>query len=831
MIISLNWLKKFTDITVPIEELSVLIGSRLVEIENVIDFGAKYQGIVIAAVKKVEKHPNADKLHVVEIDDGGVTKNVDRLDNGCVQVVCGAPNVREGIKVAWLPPGTTVPESYEKEALVLEARELRGVISNGMLASARELMFGDDHSGIVEIDVDVDPGTTLGQAYELDDYLLDIENKSLTHRPDCFGLIGFAREVAAIQGKTFVTPEWLKALEPVLSEAILEESIKPPTVVIDDTICSRYEAVVVAGVDAAKQSPLQVRTYLARSGMRPINAVVDTTNYLMLLTGQPLHAFDYDKFVKTSSTGHANIVVRTAKKDEKLKLLDGREVTLNNEDIVICAGDIPVALGGAMGGDNTEVDANTKNLLIESASFDLYKLRNTQMRHGIFSEAITRYTKGQPAAQTAPVLASAVRMLCDVAGGKRASDIIDIYPTPTKTGSITLTLVHVNDVLGLALTSEQVSDILARVELECLVSDQTLEVVVPFWRADLHIPEDIIEEIARINGYDQIEPTLPLRSLRAHSPSDFKQFKDKLSTILASSGANEVLSYSFVPGDLLQKTGQKIEDSYKIVNAISPRLQYYRQTLTPSLLELVRSGGKAGYDEFALFEFNKTHNKVHGNSEDGLPGEVNILALVYASQQALPGAPFFTAKRYLDFVATKLGLTFVYKPFDVDPGYPVTAPFDYQRSAQVIDKASGEFIGMIGEYHRSVIKALKLPTFVAGFEIGPEALAKAVVQNGPGYVPLSKYPGTTRDVCFRVSTDVAYQSLIESLEPVMQSKDLDMSFVPLDIYQRPGDTSHKQITLRVSITDHSTTISAERANGVVESMAQAAKQACDGEVI
>ncbi|MBC7868970.1 hypothetical protein H7X69_02210, partial [Candidatus Saccharibacteria bacterium] len=280
MIISVNWLKKFTDIDLPIDELASLIGARLVEIEKVIDLGAKYKDVTVVRVVECAAIEGTDHLSVTKINDGGAVKDVERDENGLVQVVCGAPNVRVGMLVAWLPSGSIVPETFGgAEPFVLGVRNLRGVTSNGMLASAKELGLFDDQTGILEIDKELEVGTSFAVAYELNDYLLDIENKSLTHRPDAFGVIGFAREVAAITGKAFTTPEWLANIHPIF--AVKQSDVQSPTVSIDDpSLSARYQAVVLSGADGTRQSPLEIKTYLARVGVRPINAVVDVTNYL-----------------------------------------------------------------------------------------------------------------------------------------------------------------------------------------------------------------------------------------------------------------------------------------------------------------------------------------------------------------------------------------------------------------------------------------------------------------------------------------------------------------------------------------------------------------------
>lgn len=831
MIVSINWLKKFTEIDGTTDELATLIGSRLVEIEDVVGLGEKYKDVIVAKVVECQKVEGSDHLNVTKIDDGGVAADVERDENGLVQVVCGAPNVRAGLLVAWLPPSSTVPETFgDKEPFVLGARKLRGVMSNGMLASARELDLFDEHEGILEVDKNVAPGTKFADAYELNDTLLDIENKSLTHRPDTFGLIGFAREVAAIQGKAFVTPEALATTSPQWIDKIGDEPT--PSVTIDDTdLSARYQAVVLTNVDATAKSPLETQTYLARIGVRPHSAVVDATNYLMMLTGQPLHAFDYDK-LKAVNNGNIDIHVRSGREGEKLLLLDGREIELSTNDIVIANGDTAVALAGAMGGADTEIDGSTKNVLLESATFNLYNLRNTQMRHGIFSEAITRFTKGQPAALTAPVLAEAMVLLQESAGAKRASDVADAYPNDSQPAPVVVTIDRINAVLGSKFSVSDIVETLQNVEFTVALNDAKTELAVtaPYWRADIHIPEDIIEEVGRLNGFDTIEPTLPERDFTAVSPDDFDNVRAALRTALARAGANEILSYSFVHGDLLTKAGQKPEDSYRITNSISPDLQYYRQTLTPSLLSMVHPNIKAGFDTFAIFELNKAHNKPFGLDEDGVPKEIDYLALTVAAKKTGEGSPYYAAKKYLDFIAKSLHLDFVYTPIASEPGYPESAPFEYRRSAMVSDNLSGEYIGIVGEYKKSVQKAFKLPVDCAGFEIDPRAVLAATAKNGLTYRPLSRYPSTERDICFQVAQSVTYGQVVAATNEALAETGLETVVSPLDIYQ-PANVQTKNITLRIKLTSYEKTLTSDEVALVVGSIVTKVTAATNATVI
>lgn len=828
MIISVNWLKKYTDIDVSIDELTALIGSRLVEIEEVIDLGKKYEGVIIAKVVECAPLEGSDHLNLTKIDDGGVAKDVERDENGLVQVVCGAPNVRAGLTVAWLPPNSVVPETFgDAEPFVLGARKLRGAMSNGMLASAKELDLWEDHTGIIELEDERTPGESFAAAYELNDYLLDIENKSLTHRPDTFGIIGFAREVAGIMGKAFKTPERM-TLDGVAWPEKAGDFPTPKITIDNPELSSRYQAVVLTNVDSKIPfSPLETQTYLARVGVRPHSAVVDVTNYMMMISGQPLHAFDYDK-LKAVNNGEIDIHVRAGREGEKLVLLDDREIELSTNDIVIANGETAVALAGAMGGRDTEIDENTTTVLLESASFNLYNLRNTQMRHGIFSEAITRFTKGQPAELTTPVLAGAVDLLRLAAGADLASDVGDAYPVKQEFPKVYAMAEHMNAALGSNFTTDDIVRTLQNVEFDVSVNDKGLIVAVPpYWRADIHISEDLDEEVGRLNGFDSITPTLPKRDFTAVSPDDFDQFRAKVRKTLARAGANEVLTYSFVHGDVLKKAGQNINNAYRIVNSISPDLQYYRLTLTPNLLGLAHPNAKAGYDDFALFELNKTHSKVFGTDEDGLPKEVDLLALVVRRKVA-NGSAYYSARKLLDYLGESLGLVFSYTPIEVDPGYDESAPFDYKRSAMVY---TGEtYIGIVGEYKATVGKAFKLPEGIAGFELDPRALLRAAEAAGTGYAPLSRYPSTERDVCYQVTAETQYAAIHKAAMAAAVSDDVRIDITALDIYQAEGSAT-KNVTLRYALTPFAKTLSSDEANALVSAISDSVIAATHATII
>lgn len=828
MIISVNWLKKFTDIDVSIDELAMLIGARLVEIEGVENIGEKYKDVVVARVVECKKLEGSDHLNVTKLDDGGVVQGVERDENGLVQVVCGAPNVREGLLVAWLPPRSVVPETYhESEPFILAAKPLRGVVSNGMLASARELDLYDDHTGILEIDKEAAPGSSFAELYELNDYLLDIENKSLTHRPDAFGVIGFAREIAGIQGKAFITPNWLSVLEAHITPS---GSLEVPAVQIDDALLSsRFQMVALAGVNEASQSPVQLQTYLARSGMRPVNALVDVSNYLMLLTGQPSHAYDYDK-LKAVAGDDFTVRVRSGRSGEKLTLLDDKDIELSEADVVVAAGDTAIGLAGIMGGQSTLTDSSTQSVLLEVATFDLYRMRSSQMRHGIFSEAVTRFTKGIPAPLGGPVLTEAVRMLGVYTGATPASAVAEDYPVPFAPITVRVSEAHINATLGTQFAAEDIAELLENVGFTVQFNGLAAVVEVPYWRQDIHIPEDIIEEVGRLAGFDTINLTLPRRDFVAVTPTDFDMFRSRLRSLFVRAGANEVLTYSFVHGDLLEKAGIKISNSYKIVNSISPELQYYRQSLMPSLLNQVSPNSKAGYDTFALFECNKVHQKDAGLTDEAVPVEEDRLALVLTDTKQ-QGVAYYQAKSLLDYALKTFAIEVLYRPFGDTHDDALSAPFEPKRSAHIIDVQTGELLGVIGEYKRSVQKNFKLSSYAAGFELNMRALQALAAKTSGQYKPLSRYPGTERDVCFQVADSITYAQVEQAARTALAGYDsLITTLNPLDLYQAEGSVT-KNITLRFGVTSYANTITNEEVNAVINSVIRQVADATDGKVI
>lgn len=823
MIISVNWLKKFVPDLPEIDELSKLIGARLVEIESIENLNEKYKDVVIARVISAKKVEGSDHLNLCKIDDGGKRDGVERDENGFIQVVCGAPNVREGLFVAWLPPKAIVPETFGGENFQLSARKLMGNMSNGMIASLRELGLGDEHNGILEISPEafengLQAGDSFAEKFELNDYLLEVENKSLTHRPDCFGIVGFAREVAGILGQKFIEPDFIRGLGfKTQSDKTVEVEIRNPE------ICERYTAAIFDVSDILKNPNLTLeKTYLLRSGMRPIDAITDLANELMLETGQPLHTFDFDKLVEINGSENVKMTVRKAFENEELELLDGRKIKMSQNDIVIATGENgknAVALAGAMGGKSTEIDENTTRILVESATFNLYNLRNTQMRHGIFSEAITRFTKGVPEMMSRKVLdLFGVQLLA--LGGKPLSEVVDsngdFYYNKTE---ISVSKDKINQILGTDFSNEEIQQTLENVGI--LAKYENSETfMIPFWRNDLHIEEDLIEEVGRLNGYDNIKLQLPKRTFRAVKKAKIDLLQSEIREILASSGANEILTYTFVHGDLLEKAGQDPKNAYKIVNSISPELQYYRQTLTPSLLSKVNQNIRAGFSEFAIFEMNKITEKMLGLNEENVPFEQKKLAFIYTKSKGENA--FFEAKNYAEFLFKKLGLKVEFVKFDLSKS-PLSTEFEPKRSAliKISDSEGEKILGVIGEFKKKIQKALKLPESTAGFELDLGILLENIGRTNVKIKAFSKFQSVERDISINVDETRQFAEIFGIFENISSEfKDVEIEISPIDIFNNGDGT--KNISIRFKITPFEKTLTGDEIREIMQKIEEKA---------
>lgn len=831
MRVSLNHIKRFIDFELPAaESLVATINQQLGGVEETFDLGAVYEGAVIVRVESCEKHPNADKLNICQVDDGS---------GELTQVVCGAPNVHAGMFAVWLKPGSTVPSTaHDKEPFVLGARELRGVMSNGMMASPKELALGDSHDGILEISADemtvsgdaISAGLPFGQAFGLNDSIIEIENKMFTHRPDLFGQLGVAREIAGILGQAFSSPKWYTTPS-VDTLAVASDTL--PLVVFNQAgeNVPRFMTMVIKDVQI-KPSPLWLQCALVSMGGKPINNVVDLTNYIMLLTAQPTHAYDYDKI-----RGHT-IGARMAKTGESVGLLNGKTYQLDSSDIVIADEIGPIGLAGIMGGGDSEVSSSTTNLVIEVANFDMYTLRRSSMRHGVFTDALTRFNKGQSPYQNPAVLGQLVTLIQETAGGSVASEVFDMGDSFDRgydgklygeTGVITMSFI--NERLGTDLSAAEIAGLLTNVEFDTDIDGDSIDYRAPFWRTDIIEAEDIVEEVGRLYGFDKLPRILPPRSAKPASKNPRRQLKQQLRGALSRLGANEVLTYSFVNEKLLTKSGQNHEHAYRISNALSPDLQYYRVSLTPSLLDKVNMNYRAGYESFGLFELGKAHFMGEmDEAEPTVPNEDEHLAFVIAGGDTKNGAAFFAAKRYFEQTVTLAEDVRLIKlaEFTADDvwGAQLAAPYDKDRSLAVVK--DNQLWGVIGEFTASVQKSFKLPKCSAGFEIHLDAIAA----HSSTYRPLSKFPATTRDISLKASGDITYEHLHAAVQEVLDTLDdtFTTEITPLSIYRADGSTD-KTTTFRISFVNHERTLTDDDVSAVVSDITAACQDAFSAIVV
>ena len=863
MLISLNAIKRYVKIpdSLSNSDLMRLIGSRLVEVEGTESLAEKYQNIYIAKVVKCTDIEGTH-LHLCEIDAGSHNSEFSTLENGLIQVVCGAPNVRAGILVAWLAPGAIVPSTFGTENFQLSVRKLRGYESYGMIAGPDELGFGNEHKYIAEIASDLaNPGDTFISVFGLDDIIIDIENKSLTHRPDTFGIIGFAREVAGILGQKFDEPSIYQGNFRTQSEIFPRQNNELTIEIADQKLCPRYSCVVLDQSDFTKEKTPEVPDnrpltkdgiFLYKAGMRPVSQIVDATNLTMLETGQPLHAFDYDKFIAIGGTDQPKILVRCAKTGEKLTLLDDTEVELNENDIVITSNDVPVALAGAMGGKNTEIDENTKRILLESATFSLYNLRKTQMAHGIFSEAITRFTKGQPAFGTVPAL----RLCLEKLGVKNLDQVafadqnsVENQPDSDKS-LIVISLSDLNQTLGAEFTAAEIKQTLENVGFlvtadtnntidstahndsatNDLATDQ-LVVKAPLWRTDIHIKEDIYEEMGRLTGFDNIPKTLPIRSFKGSPKNPLFTLKTQLRNILSDAiGANELLTYSFVSKALQQKVGEDVGESYEIVNSISPELQCFRQSIIPSLLEKTYENQKAGYKDFVLYEMNQVAKKSFGLQSDQTPKMQSHLAICLEGD-------YYQIKQICETLGRRLGFDFDFSEISAQDlnaqnlnaqnlnvqnlnaqnlnihNFPYFEPL---HSVNI--KIAQKTIGTLGEIRHTVLKSMKLKN-IAALEIDLTPLLSLTPQLR-GAKKISRFPSVSRDLTVRTPDTISFAKLSQKIEDAIKRDALVYNIEPVSIYRQTENSDTRNCSFHLNFASTVKTMSADEISAIMKQIEQ-----------
>jgi len=747
----ISWLREYVDITMPIEDLAerlTLAGLEVKSIDRVGDWWDRGR-VVVGRVLRVEPHPNADRLTLPVVDYGGPQP---------IQVVTGAPNIRvgeAGAKVALALTGARLLDGYadEKRWITLKPSRIRGVPSEGMVCSEKELGLSDQHEGILLLPDDAPVGMPL--ADYLGDTVLDIDVTPNLAR--CLSIIGIAREVAALTGSTLkLERPQMKAEGPPAGEQISVE-------IADPDLCPRYTATIIRGIKAG-QSPFWMQRRLQMCGVRPISNIVDITNYVMLEWGQPLHAFDYNRLRgpsgKTPPDDKPVIRVRRARRGETITTLDGQVRELDPDILLITDGGGPIAVAGVMGGLDSEITADTKDVVLEAAAFDLYGNRVASKRLRLTSEAAARFGRGVPPALVDQASSRATELMRTVAGGTIQAGIVDAYPVPQPRVVVPLSPDRARRRLGLDIADSEMALLLSSLQFEIDRSSEPWQVTVPDHRLDVAIEADLYEEIGRAYGYEK----LPATRLRDELPPEHDdrevRGEEVLRNLLVAAGLQEVITYSLVDCHLeapLQPNGSVSEDDYvRVVNPLSADRQWMRRLILPGLLGAARDN--AHYTEsLRLFEIGRVFEPVAGEE---LPNEPSHCAAVMVGPAEAPywGAAqpryldFFDCKGALEEVAGRMGVKLRFSALKREGMHP--------GKTAAISLEDGAEIGYLGELHpavRSFYGLPERPTLV--WELSLKPLIGAWVEHAP-VEPVSRFPPVIQDLALILSQDIP-ESLVE----------------------------------------------------------------------
>ena len=724
MLLSMNWISDFVDFT-GLDKIELIRKFSLstAEVENEIFYkGSELSGVVVAEVKSVENHPESKKLHLLKVDVG---------EDELTDVVCGAPNVRVGMKTAFAKVGARLGE------ITIAPRPLAGHMSYGMCCSEAELGISDDHSGIMDISEDAANGTDIKELYEIDDIVFEVDNKSLTNRPDLWGHYGIAREFAALSGRELkpLAVEDLKAYAE-LSKVDMK---------IEDPLCQRYSCLQVENI-TRRVSPVNMRIRLFYCGMRGINFLADLTNYLMLEMGQPMHAFDSRKVEK--------IRIRRFDKPFVFTTLDGVERNIDENTLMICNGDQPVAIAGIMGGLDSEIVGDTTRLTLESATFDAASIRKSTVRLSHRTDSSMRYEKSLDPEMTDVAIARFLYLLKKYDGGaKVVSALTDEYAFKYDTVELTFDKAFVDRYTGIEIDNDTILKTLSSLGFKAELSGDTFDVVVPSWRAtkDVTIKADIIEEITRIYGYDNFEINTTRSPLYPVRMDVVKEDEDKIKDILVKRySLHEVHSYVWAYYDEQRELGIPLEPNIRLANATNPNIETIRRSMIPTQLCQLRAN--TGYSpEFGIFEIGRV---VEGVDENNLCIEKKMLAVTLFSREKDVRALYFRLRDILAVVADDVKhKTLEFKTAEATHSYehPVNL------NTVLLD---GKEIGRIGIVHPTVGKKLDPKAAVVFAEIDMEAFADtknaSIIYDEP-----SKFPPMDYDLSVVVPSGVFFSDLAE----------------------------------------------------------------------
>ena len=737
MKVPLSWLRQYVDVDIPPSELAHRLTMAGVEVGEVQETGGWSQ-VYVGSVTSVRPHPNADRLRLCTVTTGpGEAGQAEEME-----VVCGAPNVAEGQKICFARVGAYLYNAHSEKQETLAAARIRGVESQGMICSELELGLGNDHTGIIVLPDDAPLGEPLSDY--LGDTILDLE---LTpNRLDCLSMLGIAHEVAALTGGTVTEPEirYEESGAPVGDRVSIS--------IADPDLCQRYTASVIDGVRIGP-SPQWLQDRLTRAGLRPISNVVDVTNFVMLEYNQPLHAFDLD------TVKGRTVIVRRARPGENLTTLDGVDRNLTTENLVIADSNDPIGLGGVIGGANSEIGPTTRTVLLEAANFNAINNRETATSLGLRTEATLRFEKGlRP--ELAPLgLRRATALVQEVAGGTVAHGIIDVYPErPVSPPTVTLTTRRLRQSLGMDVSLEQAQVALESLGFTCASARtserSSLVVTIPWWRNDVNIEDDLVEEVVRFIGYDAVPTVMLSTPIPYYSPTPAIALRDEIKDLLASGGMQEVINYTLVSSELLERVFPPAETAppMHVANPMSSTHEILRTTLQPGILATLASNQSSGPGPLRFFEAGRVFLPRSGD----LPEEVETVAAVISGQRSsdswLAGADgnggmdFFDAKGVVEWLLDQLNINAVWEPGE----HPV-----YQPGRCGAVKSDSATLGHVGEIHPNIREKFDLDTgIVAGFELDLYAILNALPDAERRFDPLPRFPSATRDLALVVPADV-----------------------------------------------------------------------------
>ncbi len=779
MKITYNWLKEYVDFDWDWPELAERLTMAGLAFEGVEDLGARYEGVVIGRVNACRPHESADRLTVCQVDVG----------TGVNTIVCGAPNVAAGQTVAVALPGTALPGGMR-----IKKVKIRGVASEGMLCAEDELGLGDSHDGIVVLDEDLPVGTPFAAATGLGDVVLDFE--VTPNRPDCLSLLGIAREVHALTGNPLRFPNAQVPESGPATAADVRIDIEAP----DD--CPRYVGRIVRGVEVGP-SPQWLQRRLQAVGQRPINNIVDITNYVLLELGHPLHAFDL------GALAQRRIVVRRARSGETLELLDGTECQLDEEMLVIADGTRPQALAGVMGGVHSQVSATTADILLESAYFAPSRVRLARSRLGLFTEAATRFERGADWDAPAQAMDRAARLIAELAGGAVAPNPLDAYPRPSQRRQIPLCVERTNQLLATELAPAAIVQILER--LGCRVeSGGPLAVTAPSFRPDLTRPADLIEEVGRIYGFDRIEGRQEASGPWITRRDPEIAFRQVARQRLLGLGLDEVVSNAIVESRWLELAGAAGQAA-RLANPPTETQDALRTTLGPSLLDVARRNFNQRAAGVAIFELGKCF--VASAEKDARPGESWHLAALWSGR--VSASPYQADAREADFFDLKGLLEALVGEGDLR--FTRADRPECRSGYAACVSLGGQPLGWLGQVSAGLCAAFDLERQVHIFEISFAALVRHWHGRERSFAALPKFPPIERDLAVVVRADTATAELIATMRD--SAPRLVESIEVFDLYQ--GDqieAGHKSVAFAIRLRDREQTLQDAQADAAISSM-------------